>query len=110
MPANYAAFVQSSDGNGFDMRPQAYALLAFIKGGHGRPIAAKAQLTTPLDFDAYAYRDHDGSLYVTLINKSYGNKAGPHRFPSSSPQGSVRAHGSGWTCCKKITMLPPRRA
>lgn len=73
--ANYAAFVHSPDGNGFVMRPQAYALLAFSQGAHGRPLAASVQVTTPLDFDAYAYRDQDGSLYLTLINKSFGDKA-----------------------------------
>jgi hypothetical protein len=73
--ANYAAFVHSPDGNGFVMRPQAYAYLAFSQGAHGRPLAANVQANAPLDFDAYAYRDHDGSLFVTLINKSYGDKA-----------------------------------
>ena len=73
--ANYAAFVHSPDGNGFVMRPQAYAYLAFSQGAHGRPLAANVQANAPLDFDAYAYRDHAGSLFVTLINKSYGDKA-----------------------------------
>jgi hypothetical protein len=75
VPANYAAFVSSPDGHGYDMRPQAYALQAFSQGAHGRPLTASVEATTPLDFDAYAYRAHDGSLYVTLINKSYGDKA-----------------------------------
>ena len=73
--ANYAAFVHSPDGNGFAIRPQGYAYLAFSQGAHGRPLAASVQATTALDFDAYAYRDHDGSLLITLINKSYGDKA-----------------------------------
>jgi hypothetical protein len=52
--ANYAAFIHQPDGHGLIMRPQAYAYLAFSQG---------------------AYRDHDESIYVTLINKSYGNAA-----------------------------------
>jgi hypothetical protein len=73
--ANYAAFVHQTDGNGFTMRPQAYALLAFSQGAHGRPLGVKIQAAPALNFNAYAYRDKDGSIYVTLINKSHGDKA-----------------------------------
>jgi hypothetical protein len=73
--ANYAAFVHNADGKGFTMRPQAYALLAFGQGAHGRPLGVEIQADPALNFNAYAYRDVDGSLYVTLINKSYGDHA-----------------------------------
>jgi hypothetical protein len=73
--ANYAAFVHEADGKGFTMRPQAYALLAFGQGAHGRPIGIEIQADPALNFNAYAYRDVDGSIYVTLINKSYGDHA-----------------------------------
>jgi hypothetical protein len=33
------------------------------------------QATNNFDFNAYAYQDKDGSVYVTLINKSYGDQA-----------------------------------
>jgi hypothetical protein len=72
--ANYAAFVHQEDGKGFMMRPQAYALLAFSQGAHGRPLGVEIQAAPALNFNAYAYRDIDGSIYVTLINKSYGDK------------------------------------
>ena len=33
-------------------------------------------LTVPnYNFNAYAYRDQDGSIYLTLINKNYGSSA-----------------------------------
>ena len=73
--ANYSAFMHQADGRGVAMRPQAYAFLAFTQGARGRPLDVKLQATPALNFDAYAYRDHDGSVYVTLINKSYGDHA-----------------------------------
>ena len=74
-PPNYASFLRQTDGPGFTMRPQAYALLAFTQGAHGQPLAMKLEATNNFNFNAYAYQDHDGSIYVTLINKSYGDKA-----------------------------------
>jgi hypothetical protein len=74
-PPNYAAFLHQPDGRGFIMRPIAYADLAFSQGAHGRPLEVKIQAAPTFNFNAYAYRDGDGSFYVTLINKSYGDKA-----------------------------------
>jgi hypothetical protein len=73
--ANYAAFVHQPDGNGFTMRPQAYGLLVFTQGAQGQPLEVKIQTAPDFDFNAYAYTEHDGSLCVTLINKSYGDHA-----------------------------------
>jgi hypothetical protein len=70
---NYAAFLRQPDGHGFYMRPQAYAYLAFKEGSHGGPLGLTLQKGRTFDFDAYAYRDNDGSFSVTLVNKSYGN-------------------------------------
>ncbi len=75
--ANYAAFVYQADGRGFAMRPQAYAYLAFSQGAHGQPLDVKIKAAATFNFNAYAYQDHDGSFYVTLINKSYGDQAQP---------------------------------
>jgi hypothetical protein len=74
-PPNYASFLRQTDGLGFAMRPQAYALLSFTQGAHGQPLRVTVQATNTFNFNAYAYQDHDGSIYVTLINKSYGDKA-----------------------------------
>jgi hypothetical protein len=73
-PPNYAAFLHATDGPGFTMRPQAYGLLAFTEGAHGKPLMLKLQNLPGFDFAAYAYQD-SGSVYVTLINKSYGDHA-----------------------------------
>ena len=73
--ANYTAFVHQADGNGFVMRPQAYAYLAFTQGARGRPLALNVQTLPGLAFDAYAYQDRDDSIYVTLINKSHDRGA-----------------------------------
>lgn len=85
--ANYAAFVHQADGDGFIMRPQAYAMLAFTEGAHGRPIGVKMQIARNFNFNAYAYRDRDGSIYLTLINKSYGDRAQPASVSLQLPDG-----------------------
>jgi hypothetical protein len=89
--ANYAAFVHQADGHGFSMRPQAYAYLAFSQGAHGRPLEVKIQAAPTFDFNAYAYGDRNGSVYLTLINKSYGDKAQPASVSLQLPPGT----GSG---------------
>jgi hypothetical protein len=86
--ANYAAFVHQPDGHGFIMRPQAYAYLAFTQAAHGRPVGVKIQASEGFDFNAYAYMDQDGSTYLTLINKSYGDHAQPAAVSLQLPQGA----------------------
>lgn len=72
---NYAAFLREPDGRGFYMRPQAYAYLAFTQGALGSPLSLTLQKAPMRDFDAYAYGGRDGSFSVTLVNKSYGERA-----------------------------------
>lgn len=88
-PPNYAAFLRQTDGHGFTMRPLAYADLAFSQGAHGRPLEVKIQTAPAFNFNAYAYRDGDGSIYMTLINKSYGDKAQPASVSIQLPQGTA---------------------
>ncbi len=88
--ANYAAFVHQANGHGFTMRPQAYAYLAFSQGARGRPLGVKIQAVSTVNFNAYAYRDRDGSIYLTLINKSFGDVPQPtsvslHLLQSAGP-------------------------
>ena len=71
----YSAFVHQADGHGLDILPQAYAYLAFGQGAHGQSLPIKLKVEPNYDFDAYAYRDQDGTIYVTMINKTYGNHA-----------------------------------
>jgi hypothetical protein len=50
------------------------------------------------NFNAYAYRDHDGSIYLTLINKSYGDQRKRRRFPFNCPKtrpGHMATNGPG---------------
>lgn len=91
--ASYSAFVHRSSGVGFVFRPQAYAYLAFTQGARGRPIDAKVQMAPTFNFNAYAYRDHDGSVYLTLINKSYGDTA---RIASVSVQLPIGTSAWAW--------------
>ncbi len=88
---NYTAFVHQADGHGVAMRPQAYAYLAFSQGARGRPLEVKIQAAPAFNFNAYAYRDHDDSIYVTLINKSYGDAAQTASVSLQLPQST----GSG---------------
>ena len=90
--ANYAAFVHQTDGNGFNMRPQAYAYLAFTQGAHGRPLTLGIHTLIGLGFNAYAYEDEDKSIYVTVINKSHGLGALPDLVTVQLPQNS--GHGT----------------
>ena len=86
-PPNYAAFLRETNGQGFAMRPQGYAYLAFSQSAHGRPLGVKLQSAPALDFDAYAFQDRDGSFYLTLINKSYGDHAQPAEVSLQLPSG-----------------------
>jgi hypothetical protein len=89
--ANYAVFVHQPGGHGFVMRPEAYAFLAFNQSAHGRPLGVTLQAATNLNCSAYAYRDRDRSIYLTLINKSYGADAQPMSVSLRMPQST----GSG---------------
>jgi hypothetical protein len=71
----YSAFVHEDDGLGLKIRPQAYAYLAFKQGARGQCLPIQLKKGAGYDFDAYAYCDRDGSVYVTLINKSNGDHA-----------------------------------
>jgi hypothetical protein len=74
-PPNYAVFLRAADEKGFAIRPQGYSFLAFSQGARGRPLAVTVAAEGAPFFNAYAYQDRDGSFYVTLINRSYGEHA-----------------------------------
>lgn len=71
---------------------KAMPYLAFSQSAHGCPLAVKLQAALAFDFDAYAYQARDGSFYLTLINKSYGDHAQPAavtlQLPSSTGSGA----------------------
>jgi hypothetical protein len=84
---NYAIFLRQSDGTGFSAHPAGYAFLAFDQGAGGSSLEVKAQSASAFDFDAYAYRRNEGSISLTLINKSYGDKARPALVSIQLPSG-----------------------
>ncbi len=86
-PPNYAAFLRQPDGLGFALRPQGYAYLAFTQGAHGRPLEVSLQAEPDLNFNAYAFRDLDGSFYVTMINKTPGEQTRPAVVTVQLPPG-----------------------
>ena len=89
---NYSAFLHQPDRQGIILRPQAYAYMAFSQAAHGRPLDVTTQADPTFNFNAYAYQDRDGSYYLTLINKSYGDQAHPAsvslQLPTNSGTGS----------------------
>jgi hypothetical protein len=87
-PPNYAAFLRQVDGPGYVLRPQGYAFLAFSQGARGMPLDLAVQASTNFDFSAYAYQDGDGSIYLTLINKSHDAAAQSASVSLRLPRGA----------------------
>jgi hypothetical protein len=87
MAQNYSAFLHQPGGKGFEIRPPSYGYLAFTQGALGRPLKVKVATTASHSFTAYAYRADDGSVYVTLINKTFGDKAEPLSVSVQLPGG-----------------------
>jgi hypothetical protein len=84
---NYSAFLHRSDGEGLEIRPASYGYLAFKESASGRPLETVVKTTSPKHFTAYSYRADDGSIYVTLINKTFGDKAEPISVALQLPKG-----------------------
>jgi hypothetical protein len=90
---NYSAFLHQTGGNGLEIRPPSYGYLAFTQGALGRPLDVAVATTSAHSFTAYAYRADDGSVYVTLINKTFADKAEPLSVALQLPTG-VSASGA----------------
>lgn len=89
---HYAAFTHLPGGHALAMRPQAYAYLAFTQGAHGQPLPLDVFGDWTFNFNAYAYLDHDGSYYLTLINKSYGDRGQTASVLVILPHGTGTGH------------------
>ena len=87
---NYASFMTAADGVGFDMRPIAYAHLAFTQGAQGQPLETKTVASRGSNLTVYAYRQCTGVYSVTLINKSFGDKAGTASVSVTLPVGAEK--------------------
>ena len=90
---NYSAFLHLPGGQGLEIRPESYGYLAFAQGAMGRPLNVTVASTLAPKFTAYAYRADDGSVYVTLINKTFADKAQPLSVALQLPTG-VSATGA----------------
>ena len=84
---NYSAFLHQTAGNGIEIRPPSYGYLAFAQGALGRPLEVAIAPTPAHGLTAYAYRAADGSVYVTLINKTFADRAEPLTVSLQLPQG-----------------------
>ncbi len=90
---NYSAFLHRTGGSGLEIRPPSYGYLAFAQGAHGRPLNVAVASTSTPRFTAYAYRGDEGSVYVTLINKTHGDNAAALSVSLQLP-GGVAATGA----------------
>jgi hypothetical protein len=72
-PSRYTAFFSST--NGYMIRPLGYGIKAFELGGRGKIVPVHLTATTNLNLSAYATVTENQSLFVTLINKSFGTNA-----------------------------------
>jgi hypothetical protein len=84
---NYSAFLHQPGGKSFEIRPPSYGYLAFSEGAMGRPLRVALVSALVPKCTAYAYRADDGSVYVTLINKTFGAKAAPFPVSLQLPSG-----------------------
>ena len=90
---NYSAFLHRNDGRGLEIRPPSYGYLAFVQGASGRPLEVTVAKTSADGLTAYAYRAADGSVYLTLINKTFADQAEPFSVSLQLPKG-VGASGA----------------
>ncbi len=90
---NYSAFLHQTGGKGLEIRPPSYGYLAFAQGALGRPLEVAVAKTSAHGLTAYAYRGEDGSVYVTLINKTFAGQAESLSVSLQLPKG-VGASGA----------------
>ena len=85
---NYSAFLHQADRQSLEIRPPSYGYMAFTQGAVGRPLDVAVVSTSVPNFTAYGYRADDGSVYVTLINKTFGDKSEPLSVSLQLPPGT----------------------
>lgn len=71
LPCRYAAFCSVDDG--FDVRPVGYALKLFELGGRGRVLPVEVGSVTAEKLAVYANAEADSVIYITLINREFGD-------------------------------------
>ena len=73
LPCRYAAFVTTP--NGYEARPLAYGLMLFHLGAKGGELRVHVSTTPEKGLIAYATLAEDGTISVTVINKTHGDDA-----------------------------------
>ncbi|MDB5800711.1 MAG: hypothetical protein JWL63_1650 [Rhodocyclales bacterium] len=92
-PNFYTAITPAVRSSTYTARPVAYGMKAFDLGGHGRVVPVQLS-SGSLDMNAYGVLGSDGSLYVTLINKSFGSGASNAKVTINP--GAIYAAGQVW--------------
>lgn len=88
--SKYTAFFTTT--NGFEVRPLGYGIKAFDLGSHGKLVAANISNPENLNLSAYAVRDGEHRLFLTIINKEHGAGARSANV-SITPNGGSFAGG-----------------
>jgi hypothetical protein len=92
-PNYYTAITPAVRSTTYAARPVAYGMKAFDLGGHGRVVPVQLS-SGGVDVNAYGVLGSDNSLYVTLINKSFGT-SGSNAKVTINP-GATYAAGQVW--------------
>ena len=71
--SHYSPIVHGPDGH-CHARPEYYALLAFARAGHGNLLPVEIT-KSEVNVTAYATRDGDGPLWITVLNKDLNREA-----------------------------------
>ncbi len=93
----YAAFWTTRQG--LNVHPLGYAMEAFNQAGHGRYIPIHIAAAFHKYLRVYGALAHDGSIFVTLINRSHGNNVRDARVTLSAPH--------QWMGAREMMLIAP---
>jgi hypothetical protein len=97
-PSRYAVFWTSD--KGYHSHPIAYGVKAFDLSSRGSYVDAKIKAEAELSLSAYAVKGDDHALYVTVINKEYGDTA--------RDAAVTIAPGEGFSSAKTMMLTAPK--
>jgi hypothetical protein len=99
-PARYAVYLSCT--NGYLTCPLGYGLKAFNLGARGKILPLTLANPQQINLSAYATRDENGTVYVTVINKEYGVAA-------KNVNVSLRSMGNGLRGGQVIYLTAPNQ-
>jgi hypothetical protein len=73
--ASYNAFAPTQLATAYSLRGVGYGLMAFARGGRGRPLPRVVRNPHAVNLTAYALLHDDGTETVCLVNKTHGAKS-----------------------------------